>query len=159
MNTYTYYEGRHEFTIQAPSYWREIKDAASGSAILCPRNATTLASPKGPSFSPAVSLLTAPSRKPIGDIQKFVDEWFKGVPIETMFPRFSLLSHRSSHVSNLPAAWFEFEFDKANHKWFAIMLVVSDGQSVHVVDGSFLSSDRLAWHTVIKDVLNSFRVS
>jgi hypothetical protein len=157
MKTHSFQAGKYDFSIQTPNDW--LSTTESGTPILRARDAKLLMSAKDSLFSPAVNLLTAPIQKPVGDTQTFVNEWFEGVPIETMFPRFRLLSHRASRVSNSPAARFEFEFEKANHKWFAITLVVSDGQSVHVLDGSFLSSDRPAWHSVVNDILDSFRIS
>lgn len=156
MITHTFYAAEYEFTFSVPEDWFE---SGSDSVVLRPGDAIILESSEGPVFSPAITFHTAPICNPDDNIQKFLDEWFDGLDMEAIWQRFNLVSHTSCKVCDFPAARFEFEFDKYIQRWTAMALVISDGLYVHYVDGSFLSCDYSACHSVIRDILDSFRVS
>lgn len=149
----------YELTVRIPLDW--LHGNTSTGYILRPADAKSLSSPEGPVFSPAILLMSAPIQKPIKDIQELLDGWFdeESRRVTKVFDCFELVSQRVSKVSGCPASWFEFQFDKLNHRWVAIALVVSDGRVVHYADGSFLVSDQSLQYKMVKDVLESFCVS
>ena len=149
----------YEITVRIPLDW--LHGNTNAGYILRPADAMSLPSPEDPVFSPAILLMSAPIQKPIKDIQELLDGWFdeESRKVTKVFDCFELVSQRASKVSGYPASWFEFQFDKLNHRWVAIALVVSDGRVVHYADGSLLASDQSLQYKIVKDVLESFCVS
>ncbi len=144
-------------SIRIPPNW--VQSKTKSWHVVRPENANSVPSPEGPVFSPGVSLTSTPIKKPIRDIQSFLNSWFDGEEAHKAFQRFELLSQRASLVGSWPASWFEFQFDKLGHRWAAVALVTSDGRVLLYADGSLLVSDQSSWYRTVKDVLESLCVS